>query len=97
MINFGFNISHPFDVEFKNFWCKAWETPIKNKFVELEFHTTEDLIGCSFLWTTKRDHAGIDIQLSLFSICVHFNFYDCRHWNYEEGRYYIYNSKGEAS
>ena len=97
MIDFSLNISHPFETEFKNFWCKAWATPIKNKFIELEVHTTQSLIGFNFLWTTRRDHAGIDIQLSLFGICVHFNFYDNRHWNYEEGRYFIYDKAGNGT
>lgn len=93
MIDFSFNISHPFEVEFKNFWCKYWDTPFKHKFVELEVHTTETLIGCNFLWTTRRDHAGVDIQLSVFGICVHFNFYDNRHWNHDEGRWMCYTEE----
>ena len=83
MINFSFGISHPFDIEFKNFWCRTWETPFEHKSVELEVYTTEDLIGCNFLWTRQRDHAGLDLQLSLLGICIHFNFYDNRHWNYD--------------
>ena len=90
MIEFSLNISHPFDIKFKNFWNKSWDTPIKNKFIELEIHTTDDLVGCNVLWTTERDHAGLDIQLSLFGICLHFNFYDSRHWDHEAGRYFEY-------
>jgi hypothetical protein len=96
MIDFSFNISHPFETEFKNFWSRAWSTPIKNKFIELEFHTTEALIGVNFLWSTRRDHAGIDIQVSLFGFCAHFNFYDNRHWNYAAGRYFMYDEEGRA-
>lgn len=93
MIDISFNISHPFEVEFKNFWCKSCSTPFKHKYVELELHTIETLIGFNFLWTTRRDHAGIDIQLSLFGICLHFNFYDNRHWNDQEGRWKIYTEE----
>lgn len=82
MIEFGFDFS-PLNVEFKNFWCRAWSTPFKNKFIELELHTTQSLIGFNFLWTTRRDHAGLDIRLSLVGLCVHFNFYDNRHWDHE--------------
>ena len=84
MIELSFNISHPFETKFKNFWCKAWATPIKNKFIELEVHTTQSLIGFNFLWSTRRDHAGIDIQLLLIGYCIHFNFYDTRHWDYNK-------------
>lgn len=93
MIDFSFGINHPFEIEFKNFWSRAWTTPFKNKFVELELYTTESLIGFNFLWTTRRDHAGVDIQLSLFGLCLHFNFYDNRHWNHNEGRYYEYSEE----
>ena len=83
MINCSFDIALPFDVEFKNFWCKSWRTPFKNKFIELEFFTIKQLVGVNFLWTTKHDHAGVDIQLSLFGRSLHFTFYDNRHWDYE--------------
>ena len=92
MIGFSFDIS-PLTVDFKNFWCRAWATPFKHKFVELEFHTTESVIGFNFLWTRRRDHAGLDIQLSVFGVCVHFNFYDNRHWNSKEGRWMIYTEE----
>lgn len=86
MIGFSFDFS-PLTCEFKNFWCKSWGTPFKHKFVELEVHTTEAVIGFNFLWSKHCDHAGVDIQLSLFGLCIHFNFYDNRHWNYEAGCY----------
>ena len=92
MIEFGFDFS-PLAREFKNYWSRAWGTPFEHKFVELELHATESLVGCNFLWTTKRDHAGLDLQLSLLGFCVHFNFYDNRHWNHEAGRYYKYSEE----
>ena len=90
MISFGFEFS-PLTREFKRLWNKFLDTPFKHKFIELELHTTETLIGFSFLWTIQRDHAGLDIQLSLFGLCARFNFYDNRHWNYEDKRYFKYN------
>ena len=95
MIAFNFDISTPFYVEFKNFWCRAWATPFKNKFIELELYTVESLIGFNFLWTTRRDHAGVDIQLSLFSLCLHFNFYDSRHWDLEKNQWCVYDDVKE--
>lgn len=86
MISFGFDIS-PLASEFRNFWNRSWGTPFEHKFVELEVHTTDCLIGFNFLWNVHCDHAGLDIQLSLLGLCVHFNFYDNRHWNYELGQY----------
>lgn len=83
MIDLSFNIALPWDVEFKNFWSRSWATPLPNKFIELEFHTTETLVGVNFLWTTRRDHAGIDIEISWLGFCAHLNFYDNRHWDSE--------------
>jgi len=90
MISLNFDIVHPFNIKFKNFWSKSWTTPFKNKFIELEVCTNDSLIGFNFRWTTKCDHAGLDIQLSLLGLCLHFNFYDHRHWNYQENRYYVH-------
>lgn len=84
MIEFSFDFS-PLTREFKNYWSRSWSTPFRHKFIELEVHTTESLIGFNFLWTARCDHAGLDIQISAFGLCVHFNFYDNRHWNYRAG------------
>jgi hypothetical protein len=92
MISVSFDFS-PLTREFKNYWCKYYVTPFKHKFIELELHTTNALVGFNFLWTTQRDHAGVDIQLELFGLCLHFNFYDNRHWNYKEGRWMIYTEE----
>lgn len=93
MIEFSIDFS-PLTCKFKNFWSRAWPTPFEHKFVELEVHTTESLIGFNFLWTTRRDHAGLNLQLSLFGLCVHLNLYDNRHWDYEAGRYVESNEEG---
>lgn len=93
MIRFGLEISHPFEIKFKNFWHFACGTPFKTKFIEIEVFTTDALMGLDFHWTVNSDHAGLDIKLSLFAICVHFNFYDNRHWNYMEDRWYVYNEE----
>lgn len=80
MIEFSFAFS-PLTVKFKNLWNRAWPTPFKHKSIELELYTTEAVIGFGFSWTCCRDHAGVDVQLSAFGICVHFDFYDNRHWD----------------
>lgn len=88
MIEFSFDFS-PLTREFKNYWSQAWATPFKHKFVELELYATESLVGFNFLWTTRSDHAGLDLQLSLFGFCLHFNFYDNRHWDYQTNSWHI--------
>lgn len=83
MISFSFNIDYINDTEFKSFWNSDWSTPFKHKFIELQIHTSIGLIGCNFNFTRQCDHAGLDIELTLFRRSLAFNFYDNRHWNYE--------------
>lgn len=90
MIKLSLNIRLPFDIKFKNFWCKSWTTPFEHKFIELEVYTTNNVVGVNFDWTIRRDHAGIDIQLSLFGYCLHFNLYDNRHWDYKTNNWETY-------
>ncbi len=87
MINFSFQIDYTSDTEFKNFWDRSWSTPLEHKFIELEIHSSTGLVGFNFDLTTQCDHAGLDIQLTMFGRTLHFSFYDSRHWLTEKGRY----------
>lgn len=93
MIQFNVNVRNPWSQEFKNLWCRAFDTPFKNKFVELEVYRDSSLFSINVNWTIRQSHAGLDIELGLFGYCLHFNFYDNRHWNYEAGRYYKYSEE----
>lgn len=87
MIVINFAIQRLTSFKFENFWCRTWSTPFNNKYVELEYFTSENLIGVNFNWTIRGDHAGVDIELSLLGHAVHFNFYDNRHWDYEKNTF----------
>lgn len=93
MINFNFSIRNPFSQEFKNLWCRVYDTPHKNKFIELEVYKDSSLISLNFNATTRQSHAGVDFELGLLGYCFHFNFYDSRHWNYEEKRWMTYTEE----
>ena len=94
MISFNFNIRNPWSNRFESFWNRVWNTPFKNKYVELELSRDFTLVSFRFNWTIRQSHAGLDMELGLFGYCVQINFYDNRHWNIEEGRYYVYDEKG---
>jgi hypothetical protein len=32
-------------------------------------------------WTTRKDHAGFEIEFNICGWLLMFNIYDCRHWN----------------
>ena len=93
MINFSLNIRNPWSQQFKNLWCRAYDTPFTSKFIELEVYKDSSLLSINFSLTTRQSHAGVDIELGLLGYCFHFNFYDIRHWNHEEGRYYKYSEE----
>jgi len=49
-------------------------------------------VSFMFNWAIRQSHAGLDLEAGIFGYCVHFNFYDCRHWDvknncYETGIY----------
>jgi hypothetical protein len=93
MISLNFNLRNPWSNTFKNLWCKSFATPFKNKFIELEVMKDFTLVSFMFNWTVRQSHAGLDLELGLFGYNVHFNFYDNRHWNVEEGRWMFYNEE----
>ncbi len=94
MISFNFNLRNPWSKTFiKNLLCRVYDTPFKNKFIELEVYRDFTIVAFMFNWTFRQSHAGLDIDLGLFGYNVHFNFYDNRHWNTEEGRWMFYNEE----
>jgi hypothetical protein len=87
MISLNFNLRNPWSNTFKNLWCRAYATPFKNKYIELEVTRDFTLVSFMFNWTIRQSHAGLDLELGFLGYCIHFNFYDCRHWNFETKNY----------
>jgi len=93
MINLNFSIRNPWSQKFKNLGFVIYDSIFKHKYIEIELYKDSSIICFNFSWTIRQSHAGVDIELGLFGYCVHYNFYDNRHWNYEAGRYYEYNEE----
>jgi hypothetical protein len=93
MISFNFNLRNPQSNEFKNLFNTFYETPFKHKFIELEVIKDSALISFMFNWTMRQSHAGLYLEIGILGYNVHFNFYDNRHWNIEEGRWMKYNEE----
>lgn len=93
MISFNFNLRNPWSNDFKNLWCRSYKTLFKNKFIELEFTKDFTLVSFMFNWTIRQSHAGLDLEAGLFGYCVHFNFYDIRHWDSEKKAWEIYGEE----
>jgi hypothetical protein len=87
MISFNFNIRNPWSNTFKNLWCRAYNTPFKNKFIELEVTQDCNLISLMFSYTVHQDHAGLTLEAGLLGYCLHFICYDNRHWDHGRGEW----------
>ena len=82
MISVNFNLRNPWSRRWKMLWCRAYNTPLKNKHVELELFAENTIVSFTFDWTIQRDHAGVTIELGLLGYSVSLNIYDRRHWDH---------------
>ena len=84
MIYFNVNIRNPrwWD-RFESIRTWTGNTPIKNKFWEVQVMKSPELLRFEFEFTTQQDHAGINLELALLGYHIGFTFYDNRHWDYE--------------
>ena len=93
MISFSFNIANPWSNKFKNIWSHTYDTPFKNKFLELELLEDTTIVSFMFRLSTRQSHSGLNMELGLLGYSFNFNFYDNRHWNYEANRYFKYDEE----
>ena len=94
MIYFNVNIRNPkWDTRFENIKVWAGDTFWKHKFWEVQIIKNDNLLRVEFEFTTRQDHAGLNLELGLLGYEIHFTFYDSRHWNYEEDRWYVYDKE----
>lgn len=97
MIYLGFDISWPFkESKQKDYFYKCWKVT-KNKSLEIQFSRMgNSLIGATFRYSIKEDHAGFLFDISLFHRMLNVTFSDNRHWNYDAGRYVNYDNPEEV-
>ena len=97
MIYLGFTLSWPFkNSSHKDYIEKSWKVS-KNKTLEVQLSRGgNDIIGFSVRTSTREDHAGVMLDLSLFRHFFIIHFYDNRHWNDEKGRYVNYDNPEEV-
>lgn len=93
MIYFNFNLANPFSHRWENIKSRAYKLS-RHKYVELEVYKDNTIVSFTLRLTTRTDHAGLMLDVGLLGYTGSFNFYDTRHWNEEEGRYYIYDDAG---
>jgi hypothetical protein len=88
MISLSFNLANPWSNRFENLWNRAYDTPFKHKFIELEIIKDASIISFMFRLSTRQSHGGLVIEMGLLGYSFNFNFYDNRHWSYEYNRYF---------
>lgn len=88
MINITLALANPFSKrDFRMIKSKGFKTPFKNKFIELQLSRDVSIIGVCMQVRSRCDHAGLMLEFALLGYCFEFNFYDSRHWDYQENRY----------
>lgn len=92
MISLTFNLRNPWSNTFNNLWSRVYDTPFKNKFIELEVTKDFTLVSFMFNWTVRQSHAGLDLEVGLCGYCAHFQFYDSRHWDTETNSWVVYGN-----
>lgn len=95
MIYFNFGLSNPFCSRWDNVYNRS--AVLGKKAVEFEIYRDTTIVSFGFRWTTRQDHAGMNLELGLLGYTVSLQYYDTRHWNEEAGRFYNYDSAGNAS
>ena len=80
MLNLTVSVTNPWSSRFENIKCWSGKTFIKNKCWEFELLKTTDVLLLSLVFTTKRDHAGLKLQIGLLGFQSCFTIYDSRHW-----------------
>ena len=96
MISFSFNLRNPFSDRWDNIFNRSWVFA-RHKAAEFEVYRDTTIVSASFRWSTRQDHAGMNVELGLLGYTVSLQYYDTRHWNEEEGRFYNYDSAGRAT
>ena len=92
MIYFSFNLSNPFSHRFKNLWCYTRKLS-EHKAIEIEITQNTEIVGGLISVRPKGDHAGCCLEVSLFGYSLCFEFYDTRHWDYDNNCWEKYDEQ----
>lgn len=80
MIHINLQLVNPWSDFFKA--GRFWSGQItKNKCWEVQAMRTNDILVFKLDFTTRRDHAGFNLELGLLSFNIAVNIYDQRHWD----------------
>ena len=85
MIYLSLSLSNPFSNRYSVVYDKTGKTWNPHKFWDLSICKRSSIIGFTFDFTTRQDHAGFSLEIELFGWSIEYRFYDNRHWDYKNG------------
>ena len=85
MIYLSLSLSNPFSNRYSVVYGKTGKTWNPHKFWDLSICKQSSIIGFTFDFTTRQDHAGFSLEIELFGWGIEYRFYDNRHWDYKNG------------
>ena len=87
MITLSLSLSNPFSNIYSVVYVydKTGKTWNPHKFWNLSICKGSSIIGFTFDFTTRQDHAGFSLEIELFGWSIEYRVYDNRHWDYENG------------
>jgi len=85
MIYLSLSLSNPFSNRYSVVYVKTGKTWNPHKFWDLSIRKQSSIIGFTFDFTMRQDHAGFSLEIELFGWSIEYRFYDNRHWDYKNG------------
>jgi len=85
MITLSLSLSNPFSNRYSVVYDKTGKTWNPHKFWDLSICKRSSIIGFTFDFTMRQDHAGFSLEIELFGWSIEYRVYDNRHWDYENG------------
>jgi len=82
MLHVGFKLYNPFSNRFSTLWYyNGFIT--KHKSFEIQLVKTNYIFEVAVDATTQKDHAGVNLDLSLLGYSLNLNVHDIRHWDHQ--------------
>ena len=82
MIYLSFSLVNPFSNRYSVVYEKSGKTWNPHKFWDLTICKRSSIIGFTFDFNMRQDHAGSGLKIELFGWSIDYRFYDSRHWDY---------------
>ena len=90
MIYLTAKINNPWSDRWASVFC-LYGSLSKNKAWEIQLMKTSDIVFGQLEFSTRKDHAGLHIELGVLGFNLAGQIYDTRHWDYTQSKWEEYN------